>query len=418
MKKNLLTLLLFYYTFTNAQVSFEKGYFILNEGKKIECYIKNLDWLDTPTNFKYKIQLDDSEIKTESIESTQEFGIENECTYKRFKIKIDRSNDNLNGDLNEITRDRNPKWREETIFLKTLIEGDAILYCYIEGNVNKFFYSTKKIPTEQLVHINYTSNDGVTISENNEYKKQLFDNVKSSKITEKDIQNLTYKKTDLINYFKKYNNLTSSSNEKGDTKANKNQFFIKVTPGVSIISLSTTDNINSKFNVEFDNKATFKIGTEAEYIFSVNKNKWSLFLNLTYQKYQNEKNYVAPSGSFTGNSEIPYNVKIDYSSIQFPIGIRHYMFLNQNSKIFINALYSFDINGKTNITYTNMTAGSNQKANFESISDTNLAFGLGYNFKNKFTAEARLNTKKGLMNYLNYSAKYSAIDFIFGYTIF
>ncbi|WP_316636076.1 outer membrane beta-barrel protein [uncultured Flavobacterium sp.] len=414
MKKIVLITLFFYYTFANAQISFEKGYFISNDGKKIECYIKNSDWINTPTNFKYKMQLNDSEIKTESIETVQEFNIDNEYKYKRFKIKVDHSND----DLKELPRDRNPNWKEETIFLKVLIEGGAILYSYTEGNTNKFFYSTKTIPAEQLVHVTYLREDGENTSENNQYKKQLLNNVKSSNITEKEIQKVTYKKSDLIDYFIKYNNINPVSSEMKEAKSNKKLFFVKITPGVSIVSSSAKDYGDSKFNFQFDNKLVFKIGAEAEYIFPFNKNKWSLFVNPTYQKYQNEKNYTAPSGSIIENPEIPYNVKVNYSSVQLPIGVRHYMFLNQNSKIFIDAIYSFEINGNTKITYTNLTPGSTSVGSLESRSDTNLAFGLGYNFKNKFTVEARLNTKKELMNYSNYSARYNAIDFIFGYTIF
>jgi len=418
MKNFLLFTFLFYFTFTNAQINFEKGYFISNDGKKNECYIKNLDWSNTPTSFKYKIQPEDSDIKTESIATIQEFSINNECTYQRFKLKVDRANDIVNGDLRETTRDGNPKWSEETIFLKVLVEGDAILYSYTEGSTNKYFYSTKTIPTEQLIHVSYLNNDGDDIRENNEYKNQLLNNVKSSTTTEKDIQNLKYKKTDLTNYFKKYNNINSASSAKGDAKTNKKHFFIKVTPGLSFVSLSTKNNINWQLNVEFDNKITFKIGAEAEYVIPFNKNKWSLFTNPTYQKYENEKNYSTPSNSVIENPEIPYNVTIDYSSIQLPIGIRHYIFLNQNSKIFINAIYSFEINGNTKITYTKLTPGSTGKAVFESISDTNLAFGLGYSFKSKFSVEARFNTKKELMNYSNYSAKYNAMDFVFAYTLF
>lgn len=408
MKKKLLIILLFCYTFTNAQVEFEKGYFISNNGKKTECFIRNLDWMNTPTNFKYKIQLADSEIKTESIETTQEFNIDSECKYKRFKVKIDRAND----DQKEISGDRNPKWEEAIVFLKVLVEGDATLYSYTEATDNKFFYSTQTIATEELVRVSYLKN-----GESAGYITQLSNNVKSSNITDKDSQNLNYKKSDLIKYFTKYNNIQPIADKNKNTKASKKLFFVKVTPGVSLVSVSAKNTNNSNFNVDFDNKMVFKIGAELEYVFPFNKNKWSLFVNPTYQKYTNEKDYVARSQSVI-DPEIPYNVKIDYSSIQLPLGLRHYMFLNQNSKIFINALYSFEISGNTKITYTNMTPGSISKANFESHSDTNLAFGLGYSFKNKFTVEARFNTKKELMEYQIYSVRYNAIDFIFGYTLF
>jgi hypothetical protein len=415
MKKNLLITLLFYCTISNAQISFEKGYFISNDGKRTECYIKNLDWKNTPTNFKYKIQLTDKEPTTESIATIQEFGINNESTYKRFKIKIDRSNDNLT----KISTTRNPDWREETIFLKVLVESDANLYSYTDGDTNKYFYSTKTIPTEQLIYLKFVQvdkNEGAeTIIENNEYKQQLFRNVKSSQISEKEILKLKYKKSDLTDYFSKYNNIATAS-EESDKKSNKKHFLIKVTPGISMVSASLNNTVASRFDVNLDKKIILKIGAEAEYIFPYNKNKWSMFINPTYQKYQDEKNYKVPSGFIT-NPQTPYVVKINYTSIQLPIGIRHYMFLNQKSKIFISFIYSIDVGGNTEVTYKDL-ANSGNTTTFKSTSDQSFAFGLGYNFKNKFSFEAKLNTGKELMNYTYYNAKHKAIDLIFGYTIF
>ncbi|MEO8534184.1 MAG: hypothetical protein ABI441_10550 [Flavobacterium sp.] len=410
MKKILLFTLLFYYTFSNAQIAYEKGYFISNDGKRTECYIKNLDWKNTPIDFKYKTELTDPESSTESIATIQEFGIDQESTYKRFKIKIDRSNN----DLTKITTNRNPDWREETLFLKTLVEGDATLYSYTQDNTNRYFYATKAIPAEQLIYVKYIQTDknegAETIAENNEYKQQLFKNVSNSNTTEKEILNLKYKNTDLVDYFLKYNNITSASNEKSGKKAGKNLFFIKVTPGISIASLSSKNSADPQLNAQLNNKITFRIGAEAEYVLPYNKNKWSAFINPTYQKYQDEKNYSAPSG-FIGNTEIQQHIKVSYNSVQLPIGIRHYMFLNEKSKLFINAAYTLDITSKTDITYTN-------RGTFKGDLAKNLAFGLGYNFNNKFSAEMRLNTKKELVNYVYHSAKYSSIDFIFGYTLF
>ncbi|KUJ60488.1 hypothetical protein AR687_18055 [Flavobacteriaceae bacterium CRH] len=415
MKKILLFIFFFYYTISNAQISFEKGYFISNEGKRTECYIKNLDWNDNPINFKYKMELNDSEPATETIATTQEFGIDNESTYKRFNIKIDRSND----DVEKITSNRNPEWKEETIFLKILVAGDATLYSYTNSNTNKYFYSTQTIPTEQLIYVKFIQadqNEGAErISENNEYKQQLFRNVKSSGTTQKEILNLKYKKNDLTAYFSKYNNITSGSDKEIDKKTTKSQFFIKITPGVSMVSTSLKNFAASEFNVELDKKMIFKIGAEAEYILPYNKNKWSIFINPMYQKYEDEKNYNTSSGSIT-NQQTSYNVKINHSVLQLPIGARHYMFLNQNSKIFIDVAYSLDIASKTDIVYTNKT--ENSTLNFDGNLGKNLAFGLGYNFKNKFSAEMRFNTKNELINYISHSAKYSSIDFIFGYTVF
>ncbi|WP_166924618.1 PorT family protein [Flavobacterium poyangense] len=414
MKKLLLLTLLLCYSFTNAQISFEKGYFISNDGNRTECYIKNLDWKNNPTDIKYKTQLSDSDSKTESIATIQEFGIDNESTFKRFKIKIDRSTD----DLKKITTNRNPNWKEETLFLKVLVTGEASLYSYTEENLNRFFYATKTIPTEQLIYVKYIitdQNEGTEkISENNEYKQQLYKNVATSSTTEKSILNLTYKKADLVAYFSKYNNINPDL-AKNNTKTGKSQFFIKVTAGASIVSSTTKNEENFHQNAELDNKTIFKFGAEFEYVLPYNKNKWSIFINPTYQKYQDEKNYSIPTG-FVSFPDKEYNVKIDYNAVQLPIGIRHYMFLNNKSKIFINASYTLDVIGKTEITHNEKTG--NNDSSFTGDFAKNLAFGLGYNFNNKFSAEIRLNTKKELVNYTTYSAKYSAIDFIFAYTIF
>ncbi|MNQ75782.1 hypothetical protein D3C85_905880 [compost metagenome] len=416
MKKILLLLLFLNFSFINAQISFEKGYFISNNGTKTECFIKNLDWKNNPTEFKYKIEFSYSEFKTENIANVQEFGIDNDVTFKRFKIKIDRSSN----DLKKITTNKNPVWNEETIFLKTLVKGDATLYSYSDENINRYFYDTKVVPTEQLIYVKYSQSDdnegAIKLNENNEYKQQLFKNVSSANTSENDILKLSYKKSDLIKYFIKYNNIAPSTTGDKEAKINKGRFLVKITPAISMVSLTAKNEIATQNNVKLDNKVTFKFGGEAEYILPYNKNKWSIFINPSYQKYQDEKTYMIPSGFIT-NPETEANVKAKYTSIQVPIGVRHYIFLNATSKIFVNAAYAVDIASNTEINYTIIS--NNTKTDYKSKSGANFAFGLGYNFKNKLSAEIRLNTKKELMrDYSNYSAQYNAIDFILGYSIF
>ncbi|SNR70573.1 hypothetical protein [Flavobacterium sp. ov086] len=207
MKKQLLLTIsfLFCLTFSYAQISFQKGYYILNNGTRTECFIKNLDWKNNPTDFKYKTQLNDADYKTETITNVQEFGIDNESTFKRFKIKMDRTSD----EPNKLLTDRNPVFKEEVIFLKILTKGDATLYSYTDQNLIRYFYETKTIPVGQLIYIKYYQFDGndapTILAENNEYKQQLFKNVKTEKTTEKEIIKLNYNKSDLTKYFIKYN---------------------------------------------------------------------------------------------------------------------------------------------------------------------------------------------------------------------
>ncbi|WP_281323173.1 tRNA modification GTPase [Flavobacterium aestivum] len=411
MKKSLLIILFFYYAFSNAQISFEKGYFISNDGTRTECFIKNLDWKNTPTEFKYKLQLNDSESKVETISAVQEFGIENESTYKRFKVQIDRTSD----EVKNLTTNENPTWTEETIFLKILVEGDAAnLYEYTGEEIKRFFYQTPNSKLEQLIYLRYISelqNEGTqNITQNNAYQKQLFDNVRCGNTTPNDIRKLTYKRPELTNYFIEYNKCANPSGLKTKTKTTKGELFLRITPSINFVSLNIPDRNDYNLNVDANNKTIFKIGFEGEYILPYNKNKWSVFIDPTYQKYENESPYSVKS-FFQNTKDVIYHAKIEYSSVEIPVGVRHYMFLNKTSKLFINLAYVFDVNGKATISY-------DQTEYYHSRTGPNFAFGFGYNYKNTVSLEMRMNTAKDLLaDYPNSDANYKSFSIILGYKI-
>ncbi|PBI92366.1 hypothetical protein BSF41_08480 [Flavobacterium sp. ACN2] len=411
MRKTFLILLFLCCTFINAQISFEKGYFISNDGKKTECLIKNLDWKNNPTDFKYKFPIDGDDSKTETIANVQEFGIDNTVTFKRAKVKMDRSSD----DLGKLSETGQPVWEENNLFLRLLVQGEATLYSFREGNLIRYFYETKSTPLEQLVHLRYIlTKDGKStgdLKENNYYKQQLNNNVRSANTTDSDIENIKYKKSDLTRYFLKYNNTDNKTKNGVLSKTSEDHFLLKITPGISFISGSMNDGDTPLKDVNLDSKSSFKIGLEAEYLLPYNKNKWSLFLNPVYQNYQTSKQYSRP-GPFTGSPATTRNIDVKYTSIQVPIGLRYYFLINSNSKVFINAAYSFDINGKASLSF-------DKNVELESKSGSNFAFGAGYNFKNKFSAEIRTNTKKQLLGDFNtISLEYKAIDLVFAYSIF
>jgi hypothetical protein len=416
--KNLLVIaFLFYFSFSYSQITFEKGYFISNNGTKTECFIKNMDWRNNPTEFEYKTQISDTQSLTETITTVQEFGINDISKYKRYKVKMDRSSDNLN----DLSTSKNPIWKEEILFLKLLIEGDATLYSFSQENLTRYFYETKNTPLEQLVYIKYISDDqnkGIdsysdNIKENNQYRQQLYNNVKCDNTSQSDIEKTTYRKSALVKYFSKYNSCGTNSIVNYETKTTENLFILKITPGINLASLSISDpDYYYNKSTKMDSKVIFKIGIEGEYILPFNKNTWSLFINPTYQKYEAEKTFVKNDGFGDRGKDITYHLKVDYSSIEVPLGIRHYIFLNKTSKIFIDAAYVLGVAGKATFEYSDNTK-------LESVSRNNLAIGFGYNFKNKYSAELRVNAPRQILSdYIGWSAKYSTIGIIFGYTIF
>lgn len=419
--KNLLTIVfILCFSFSKAQINFEKGYFISNSGIKTQCLIKNIDWKDNPTQFEYKINQNDTEIKTESIASVTEFGIDNTSKFKRYKVNIERSGN----DLKDISDTKKPKWSEETLFLKVLIEGDATLFSYSDNSIYKYFLETKNSPIEQLIRIKYISyenNPGETffddsIRENNHFRQQLYINLKCDAVTLKDVENTKYDKSSLMSIFEKYNScMGSDSAENFKVKTQKETVIIRITPSINFITPLKIQDPNPYYNTStsMDGKAVFKIGAEFEYILPFNNNIWSIFINPAYQKYGVEKTYVKNDGFGSQGADVTYNVVVDYSSVEIPMGIRRYFFLKNNGKIFINAAYINNSIGNTKINI------NNGKKILESGSSSNFAFGVGGNFKNKFSVELRYNSSINLLrDYYQWKATYSSIGLIFGYRIF
>jgi len=69
-----------------SQVAFENGYFIDPTNKKTDCLIENLDWKNTPLNFRYKLPGSD-DIITADLKAIKEFAIHGQSKYIRTLVK-------------------------------------------------------------------------------------------------------------------------------------------------------------------------------------------------------------------------------------------------------------------------------------------------------------------------------------------
>lgn len=388
----------------HAQIKFEKGYFVNNSGQRTEALIKNLDWKNNPTEFEFKTDESSSEIKKETIKNIQEFGIDNEQRYIRKTVMIDGSSKQLNNLSNE----RKPEFTEETVFLKYVVEGKADLLYYENGNLEKFFISTNDFDVKQLIYKPYYINASA-VAYNEDYKKQILDNLNCG-VDLTDVNNLKYKSSDLVKVFLKYNECSNSAVINYNQNYEKRDLFnLTIRPGINLSSfeISNSSFATSESN-KFDNKIAFRIGLEAELILPFNKNKWAVFAEPTYQYYKAEKDFVVYQGQASENIRTR---SIDYKSIEIPIGIRYYLFLNDKSKIFINAAYNVDFEMNSNIYY-----------DFQSLkiaSASNFAFGAGYKYNDKFVVEFRTSTKRDLLqNNTVLNTGYRTSSIILGYTLF
>ena len=414
MKKLFFAVMLFCFTVSHAQIVFEKGYFINNSGMRIECYIENVDWNNNPKTFTYKL-LENDQPKIETYMGVREFGIDNVSMFKRFTVNMEHSR----FETGLLAQSKVPAFKEETLFLKAVVTGDANLYVWSGENIVKYFYETKANAIQQLIYIRYLQN-GYEILENNQFRQQLLNDLKCGDITEKDFKNLTYNENALSKIFVKYNNCagtTANSTVNFAEKNNGKSLSLKITPGVYMASLSISDP-STIYDASTDQHGmVFKIGVELEYMLPFNKNTWSIFLNPTYQKFKEENTYIK-ADLINHNSYLTYTAQTEYTSAEVPIGLRRYFFLNSNSKIFVNVAYVIDlVVGDSNIDLINVEK-INANKHVDIGSRNNFAAGIGFAYK-KFTAEARINTVREIAGgYINWHAKYTSTGITLGYAIF
>ena len=196
------------------------------------------------------------------------------------------------------------------------------------------------------------------------------------------------------------------------SKKKKDLFNLSIRPRLNNNSLSIENPTGYYKNLDFGNKLGFGIGIEAEFIFPFNKNKWSVLLEPTYQNFRSEK--AINVNNVNGGQLI---TKVDYSSIEIPVSLRHYFFINNGSKVFVNISFIFDINSKSKI---DLKRADNSTLNSLKIaSGNNLALGVGYKFYDKYSLEMRYQTNRTVLgNYPSWGSEYKTFSVIFGYSIF
>lgn len=407
MRKQLLLIALFTILCAESysQIIFENGYFIDESNNKIECLIKNVDWKNNPTEFEYKFSQNDTVHKA-TFKTVKEFGIYNVSKYIRAKTNIDKSSEQID----KMSSERNPNFQEELLFLKVLIEGKASLFLYIDGNLTRFFYKLNDSEIQQLVYKRYLIDD--TILENNSFKQELFLKLKCEEIVLNDIKNLRYSNRDLEKLFIKYNKCTGSDYINYKTKQNKDLFNLTFRPSLNYSSLEIQNSVLGFNDIDFRNKLGIRFGIEAEFILPFNKNKWGIIVEPTYQYFKSEQS--KETGNVSGGILVS---RIDYKSIELPVGVRYYFCLNDKSKLFTNISYVFDFSNNSSIKF--LRNDDSMLDELEIKSRRNLALGIGYKYKNRYSMEIRYNTNREILSdYLYWSSNYSSLNIIFGLSMF
>lgn len=397
MKANFLTsflLLAVFYSF--GQITYDKGYFIDNNNQRVECLIKNYDWKNNPDEIEFMTS-DTSEKQTAGISSIKEFGINGSSRFVRADVKIDVSP----MEMAKLSKKREPEWSQQRLFLKVLVEGKATLYCYTGRDLIRFFYSVNDTNIKQLIYKEYyADNDNVAF--NSKFREQLWIDMRCENAKMNSLESMNFKKAVFEKYFRKYNECNGNISLVYGKRDKKEAFQLRLTPGINFSSISVSDNFYEIYNTKFKNLMNFCIGAEVQYILPFNRNKWSILFEPNFQHLYSEKELNTAS------------VQIKYNSVEFPLGLRYYFFLNKDLSIFLNALYvtGFNLDLNSKILYDYPYASPLE---IESKYCIGLGGGIAYK---KLSAEFRYYTEREMLNDFHWVSKCNGLSVILGFKIF
>ncbi len=399
--RNFFILLLLYFSalWCNAQIVYEKGYFVDNEGKRINCLIRNVEWLNNPVKFEFKLT-ENAERKTGVIDSVAEFGAEGSFRYLRRQVKIDTSSTNLRF----ISANRNPEYSEQLVFLKVLEEGEASLYMYRWGAGTRYFYSLKNNEeVNQLISKQYRNPQGALMT-NDAYKQQLLFLTQCEAIKSSAVERVYFGEKDLMKLFRKYNHCGEDLSE---GERNKGwEWHIGLRTGVSLAELELVNLVFSSTNIGLEKKYAPRYGLETELVFPFNKKKWAMALELTYLRFRST---AGPSNS--------YLLEGDFSYLNYILGVRHFFYLNKHSKLFVAPYLGTATSLSSKIDF--IRANGETAFSIPVKSGVSFGAGAGYKFNDRISLEIRyMGPRSSFFALDSYNAVYNETNLTFGYNLF
>ncbi len=308
---------------SNAQIRFEPAYFIDENGKRVDCLIKDVDWKNNPEEFTYKLS-EEGETYKKNVDDVLIFGIETEekkAKYVSALVNIDRSSDVES----KLSFNRLPEWQKEKLFLKVLMEGEASLFYYEDKNLRRFFFNTSKNDSiQQLVYKRYRP-EATVAKTNNTFRQQLMTFVNCVSTSKAKIEKLRYTDSQLKDYFRDYNEACVGNFLEYGNKVKGKLFSMKVTAGIHYATLQLNRSINLK------GSPSIRFGTEFEMILPFQNDKLRFFSDPSFHYFKSTLD--------VNNIDITY----DYHFIELPLGLRYYLYLSEKSKVFLTSTYVYEV---------------------------------------------------------------------------
>lgn len=403
-KRTILSALLLISTIAFGQTKYLKGNYVGNNGQVNNGLIKSEDWKTNPSEINFK-STEGAEAKTIKIRELKSFEIDGVAKYILANVNLETSTNNLN----RLTFNNKPEYEKRNLLLNVLIDGQSSLLYYEGEGLKKYFIQENDIDIEPLIYIRYLK-DG-DLAANNRYKQQLSNSFAScSALESSDFANLTYTKSSLTKLFSKFNSCNGSTDFSDFTKSDqKIEFHIKAFAGLNSIKFDVTNSLTPRNGGDFGSAVRPRFGAELEVILPFNNGKWGAFTGVSKSVKFQETTTQETSSAINPIQDVIFT----YNSLEIPMGVRHFMFINNDSKAYLQLGYFFDIVSDISIERS-VTANDFQSSN--GVTSGYFFLGGGYQYK-QFFGDLRFDLGRDPLNEASffYSAKTPSINFVVGY---
>lgn len=406
----LLPLLLLCWCTATAQIAYEPGYFIDNTGNKTECLVRNPNWLLNPESFDYRLT-ENGVSQSSGIKDVQEFGV-GDYIFKRYTVLIDRSSN----DVERASVIKDPEYTTETLYLRQIATGEAVLYSYASTNFVRFFAAKNGDEPQQLVYKPYKSDGGIAY--NRTYRGQLYRIMKDKYPDNNTYKKIDYTAKDLVTLFNKYNGVTET-----ETQAIKQEgggkLHLRVYAGGHLATGTHTVTMTDEtFNI---NTAIAPVaGVDFECVLPFNNGKWSVFVSPYFEAYKHTEAKPRQDGNTAPIYQYTSYASLDYKSINLPLGLRYNMFLSADSRLTLSAAFSYSLAaGTSKARYERRNAIASNNFNYENplTNSVTLILAGGYQYKD-FGIEARyLPERRVTTNYSSIITKYGGFSVVLNYKV-
>ena len=393
MKNFLSTIALLFCVLVSAQSDFKKGYYINNEGVKTEGYIKysNFKAINDAsfTSLEFKKDVDQEVIKIEKFNITA-FGCGKEVKYQKLTALIDDVSF-----FRDYGIEKNFSLKEKTVFLNVLVEGNATLYSYDNGQGVKYLWKMAgdEGKAKQLLYKRYNKSN-LNLTDNNTFREQLFNHVKCPNQTFSDFLKIKYEKDELVSLFKNYNRCTDSPfviYKEDEEDALK--FNFSLLAGYNIGSYRV-DNIQQPTVPE--TFGMFNIGVEGELLFA--SKKGGLFTSIEFKKAKGSTEQTGRISEFAEPLRQVYDLDASFLDIVF--GGRFYKKVNSSISLFAGGGVGLNLGSGTVTSYQ----ASASFPELEKLKTTNLdggtffMFQLGCKFSKHYGIDLNYESPKNVLN--------------------